>query len=223
VRLVVVRREVLKTTWAFRAVSIGLLCVLGQVASPIWTRAVAESLVCSPAGDVDNVDAVLIDDLESNYLVFERARVLREAGVTSRVVVPVDVAADGTPAAVSTTIVQTLARLARVGDVETVPVVEAEPISLKVALHLRRYLTDNTIRSLAVVAPAFRSERSMLIYRAVLEPAGVAIYCVPVTGMRTPATWTRTWHGVQDVALQFVTLQYYRFYVLPFRAGGSGE
>jgi hypothetical protein len=207
-----------KTTWLFRAVSIGLLCVLARLTSPVWSRAVAESLVCDQAEKVSAVDAVLIDDLESNYQVFERARILRQSRIGSRVLVPVPEGADGAPLTVSATIVGDLARLARVGDIESVPVVEAEPISLNVALTIRQYLTDNEIKSVAVVAQAFRSERSIRIYRAVLEPAGVATYCVPVVGTRTPDTWMRTWHGVQDVALQFAKLQYYRFYVLPFRS-----
>jgi hypothetical protein len=220
-RLVVVRKEVWKTTWAFRVVSIGLLCVLAYVTRPVWTRAVAESLVCSQAHDVNSVDAAVIDDLDRDYLAFERARTLRQTGVTSRVLVPVDVLANGEPSPVSSTIVQDLARLARVGDIETVPVLATEPISLNVALHVRQFLTDKGIRSVAVVTPRFRSERSMLIYRAVLEAVGVAAYCVPVAGMRSPDTWTQSWHGVQDVALQFVKLQYYRFYVLPFRLKAS--
>jgi hypothetical protein len=216
-RLVVVRKEVWKTTWAFRVVSIGLVCVLAYGTRPVWTRAVGESLVCSEPHDVSRVDAAVIDDLDRDYLVFERARVLRQAGVTSRVLVPVEVLANGTPSPVSATIVQDLARLARVGDVETVPVDASEPISLNVALHVRQFLTDKGIRSVAVVTPRFRSERSMLIYRPVLEAVGVASYCVPVAGMRSPDTWAQSWHGVQDVALQFVKLQYYRFYILPFR------
>jgi hypothetical protein len=45
-------------------VSIGLLWVVAHITSPSWTRAVAESLVCRTE-DVDSVDAVLIDDLDS--------------------------------------------------------------------------------------------------------------------------------------------------------------
>jgi hypothetical protein len=39
---------------------------------------------------------------------------------------------------------------------------------------------------------------------------------VPVFGTTTPENWTGTWHGIQDVALQFLKLSYYRMYVLPF-------
>jgi hypothetical protein len=34
-----------------------------------------------------------------------------------------------------------------------------------------------------------------------------------------PDSWADTWHGVQGVTEQFIKLQYYRFYVLPFVAG----
>ena len=65
-----------------------------------------------------------------------------------------------------------------------------------------------------MVTPGFRSQRSSLVYQAVLAPAGIAVYCVPVFGQKTPANWTETWHGIQEVAEQFLKLQYYRFYVL---------
>jgi hypothetical protein len=197
------------------------LCVLVRFTSPLWTRAVAESLICGAARGVNRVDAVLIDDLDLDYLPFERARILRKAGVSSRVLVPVVVGPDGSAAPVSARFIEVLAQMARVGDVEMVPIVPDEPISLSAALHVRQFLIDKGIRSVAIVAPVFRSERSMLIYRAVLEPVGIAAYCTPVSGTRTPETWARSWHGVQDVALQFMKLQYYRFYVLPFRSGES--
>src|SRR5262245_22786314 len=120
-RFVVVRREVWKTTWGFKAAVVGVLFVLVQFTSPFWTRAVAESLICGEARDVKSVDAVVIDDLDLNYLAFERVRILREAGVSSRVVVPVSAAPNGKPAAVPASFVEVLARLSRVGDIETVP------------------------------------------------------------------------------------------------------
>jgi hypothetical protein len=68
-----------------------------------------------------------------------------------------------------------------------------------------------------VVSPAFRSRRSALIYGDVLGAAGIAAACVPVFApQQGPGTWTRTLHGIQEVAEQHVKLQYYRFYVLPY-------
>jgi hypothetical protein len=42
------------------------------------------------------------------------------------------------------------------------------------------------------------------------------VYCAPVFGRTTPERWTATWHGIQDVSEEFLKLQYYRFYVIPF-------
>ena len=222
-RYVFVRREVWKTTWTARVTAIALAAVLAWATSAAWTRALADGLVCSPPRAIGSVDAMLIDDLDLNYLPFERARILRQSGVSSRVLVPVSAAIDDVTASVPAELVKVMARLSRVGEIETVPIVEEEPISLNVALRIRQYLADNRIRSVAVVAPAFRSQRSMLIYSAVLAPSGIASVCVPVYGTRTPATWAQSWHGVQEIALQFAKLQYYRFYVLPFRLGTAAR
>jgi hypothetical protein len=221
-RWFVTKKEVVKTTWAFKA-ALTVALVLGvYLTGPLWARAVAESLVCGQTEHRDRVDAILIDDFETDYLLFERARHLREAGLSSKVIAPVNVLANGSISPVSEAVVDVLARQARVGNVNTVPIGNREPISLNAAFRIKQFVTENGIRSVTVVTPAFRSERSMMIYRAVLEPAGVSAQCVPVFGGRTQDNWTRTWHGIQDVALQFAKLQYYRWYVLPFRLEEPG-
>jgi hypothetical protein len=68
-----------------------------------------------------------------------------------------------------------------------------------------------------VVSPLFRSRRSALVYDATLGRAGITIRCEPVHGIPGVNTWTETWHGIQNVAEQWLKLQYYRLYVLPFR------
>ena len=68
-----------------------------------------------------------------------------------------------------------------------------------------------------VVTPGFRSRRSFLVYSRVLGEAGIATYCEPVFGEATAETWNDSWHGIELVAEQFVKLQFYRFYVLPFK------
>lgn len=213
----ITRKEVVKTTWVFKAASIITLALLVYLLEPVWAHAVAESLVCGQDGHVERVDAILIDDFESDYLLFERARLLQESGLSSTVIAPVSVFADGSVSTVSVAMVEVLARLARVTHVTTVPVSNLEPISLNSAFRIKRFVEENGVRSVMVVSPAFRSERSMMIYRAVLEPAGVLAHCAPVFSERSPDNWTRTWHGIQDVALQFAKLQYYRWYVMPFR------
>jgi hypothetical protein len=212
----ITRKEVVKTTWIFKAASITALALLVYLLKPVWAHALAESLVCGQSGRVERVDAILIDD-ESNYLLFERARLFQESGLSSTVIAPVRVFADGSVSTVSAAMVDVLARLARVKHVTTVPVSNVEPISMNAALRIKRFVEENGVRSVMVVSPAFRSERSMMIYRAVLEPVGVLAHCAPVFGERSADNWTGTWHGMQDVALQFAKLQYYRWYVLPFR------
>ena len=115
-----------------------------------------------------------------------------------------------------------MARQARLGAWEVLPIREVEPITLNAAAQLRDHLVGERVRSLIVVTQGFRSRRSTLAYRAVLGPAGIQVRCVPVFGLKTPESWTETWHGVQGVSRgAFVKLQYYRFYVLPVLARGG--
>ena len=59
-----------------------------------------------------------------------------------------------------------------------------------------------------------------LVYRAVLTPAGVQAYCVPVVGEHAAENWTATWHGIEDVTEQLIKLEYYQFYVSPLARRG---
>ena len=52
-----------------------------------WTVAVARSLVCD--ANAAPSDAILVENFDSDYLVFERAANLRRAGFAPRVLVPV--------------------------------------------------------------------------------------------------------------------------------------
>ena len=216
-RYVVTKKEVVRTTWAFKAALTIALFLGAYLTEPAWAHAVAEGLVCGQAQPLERVDAILIDDFESDYLLFQQARWLQEAGLGTTIIAPVNALANGSISPVSQAVVEVLARQARVKHVNTVPVGDGEPISLNAAFRIKQFVSENGIRSVMVVTPAFRSERSMTIYRAVLEPVGVLAQCAPVFGGRTQDNWTQTWHGIQDVALQFTKLQYYRWYVLPFR------
>ena len=57
---------------------------------------------------------------------------------------------------------------------------------------------------------------SLSTTESVLSRSGVAMSCLPVFGQKTPETWAESWHGIQEIGEQFLKLQYYRFYVLPF-------
>lgn len=180
-----------------------------------WTAAIARSLVCNADSAVS--DAILIENFDPAYLVFEHARNLRQAGVAARVLVPVPSdAATSEPKAVELATAEMLANLSRLGPYEVVRIREAEPISLNAARDIQRYLEQAGLRSVTVVAPLFRSRRSALVYHATLGRAGIAVRCAPVEGVRSVATWSGSTHGVQEVAEQWIKLQYYKWYVLPF-------
>jgi hypothetical protein len=107
---------------------------------------------------------------------------------------------------------------------EIVRIRATEPISLNLAYELRALLKREYIKSVIVVTPGFRSRRSFLIYQGVLARSGIAVSCVPVFIGASPTSWLHSWHGIQEVAEQFLKLQFYRFYVLWTRsARGMGR
>lgn len=216
------RTEHVRTTWKFRSGLVAVVVLMGWLTSHWWTVAVARSLVCEES--VASSDAILAENFDPDYLVLERAGQLRDAGIASRVLVPVQAHTwvEGDPGssqvdAVAMGITDVIARLARVGAFDIVPVRQDEPISLNTARDILRFIEREHIRSVLVVSPLFRSRRSALIYGATLGRAGVTVRCSHVEEMRGVETWSRSWHGVQEVAEQWLKLQYYRWYVLPFR------
>jgi hypothetical protein len=200
-------------TWKLRLTLLVLVLLFGSVTRGFWTLRIGQSLVCPE--EIRQSDAILVENLDPSYLLFERAAVLHNAGLAARVLVPTETCGDPLrPSLVSQGIAEVMARVARLQDLEIIPIQEIEPISLNAAYQIRDFLTTEHLRSVIVVTPGFRSKRSSLIYHAVLDPVGIKVYCVPVFGQKTPANWTKTWHGMQDVTEQFFKLQYYRFYVL---------
>lgn len=186
-----------------------------------WVAQIGRSLVC--AESVAPSDAMLIENFDPNYLLFERAAALEKAKAAPVTLVPVQASRNADMAnPVSDGIAALMARQARLARWRTFPIVHTEPISLNAALQIRTRLAADRIRSVIVLAPGFRSRRSSLVYQATLGPAGVAVHCVPVFGRTSPEEWTRTWHGIQEVVEEFLKLQYYRFYVLPFVAPRAG-
>lgn len=208
------RREVVRTTWKFRLLVVLVPCLVGWTTRDWWTLATAQSLVCHE--QLATSDALLVENFDPSYLLFERAAALQAAGIAPRILTPVVASNDpNIPSPVSKGIAEVMARVARLPDVEVIPIQEIEPITLNAAEQIRRHLmADGRIKSIIVVAPDFRSRRSLLVYRTVLEKAQISVGCAPVFGATTPANWTDTWHGMQKVLLQLAKLQYYRFYVL---------
>jgi hypothetical protein len=211
-------KKSIRTTWKLRIGALIVVILIWAATSGFWTAKIARSLVC--ARDVAPSDVILIENFDPNYLLFERAAALEQAGLARRALVPVQIhqPPSGPPAinAVSQGIAEVMARQARIGVWGVIPIRAAEPVSLNAAAQIREYLAREQVKSLIVVTTGFRSRRSFLIYHAVLNGSDVQVRCDPVFGLTTPERWTDTWHGIQEVAEQFLKLQYYRFYVLPF-------
>jgi hypothetical protein len=207
------RKEVWKTTWTFRLSVLALVILTALLTRSLLADRVGKSLVCEERAD--RSDAILVENFDPEYLSFERAATLKNAGVASRVFVPVSASADPEyPDGSSSGIVGEFARVAHLANLTPIPVRQTEPITLNVAADVRDFLIKEHVRSVVFVTPGFRSRRSVLVYEKIFTPAGIKFECVPVFGNQTPENWTITWHGIQDVILQFAKLQYYRVYVL---------
>lgn len=198
-----------------------LVVLTGALTRGFWTASIAWSLVCRE--EIASSDAILVENFDPDFRLFERAAALQQAGVSSRVLVPVQAAEEDSGVAnpISRGIGELMARFARVQSAEIIPIREVEPYSLTAAYQIGDFLAKRRMRSIVVVAPAFRSRRSFLVYGTVLRPLGIRVYCLPVSGGHTPENWTTTWHGIQAVAEQFGKLQFYRFYVLRTTRGSG--
>ncbi|MFH1965981.1 MAG: hypothetical protein ABIJ42_10640 [Acidobacteriota bacterium] len=208
------KSEVWKTTWMFRLLLIFLLGACFFITRGCISEELAESLVYR--GIVIKSDAVIIENFDPNYLLFEETAKLVKAGQASRVFVPVSINGSGTgPNRVSQGFVEVMSRLSRIGSgYELIPVAEIEPIRLNAAQQIKNHLQDKGVQSIIVVSPGFSSKRSFLVYQSVFESTDIEVRCLPVFGDRNPANWSDTWHGVQEVFLEFGKLWYYKIVVL---------
>jgi hypothetical protein len=213
----VYRTERTATTWKFRVALVVVAVLLLWASRGWWTVSIGRSLVCEADGA--HSDALLVENFDVDYLVFERAADLRRAGVAPRVIVPVETdAGTSRPNDVAMGTTEVLIRIARLGQVDFVPIRIVEPISLNAARDVLAFLEREHIRSVTVISPLFRSERSARVYRSTLGPAGVTVSCEPARSEYRLDTWVHSWHGIEDVVEQWIKLQYYRWYVLPFVA-----
>jgi hypothetical protein len=191
-----------------------IVVVAAAMTRAVWLPAIGRGLVCRE--EIAQPDAILVENFDPDYRLFERVAALQREGLTARVLVPTRTAAGDSDEAnlVSREIVELMARLARVRNVEIVPIREIEPYSLNAAYQIRDFVIRSQARSVLVIAPALRSQRSSIVYRAILQPAGIRVHCLPVFGQHTPENWTASWHGIQTVTEQFLKLQFYRLYVV---------
>src|SRR2546422_4290903 len=161
----VYRTECLKTTWKFRLAILIFVVLIASFTSGFWISSLGRSLMCTE--EVGPSDVILVENFDPNYLLFERAAALEKAGLSARVLVPTE-ASRHDPAVANTVsqgIAELMARVARVQNLKIIPRRDIEPISLNVAYQIRDFITKESLRSVIVVAPAFRSRRSSLVYR----------------------------------------------------------
>lgn len=208
------RRTSLRTTWLFRVVLIVVVLLIVVGTRGVWVAGVGGALVCQEASGP--ADAMLIENFDQDYLLFERAAALQRADGALRVLVPTPASPDSLePNLVSAEIVDVMAGVARLQSVELIPFRAVEPITLNAAYDVRDFLQRENLHAVLVLSRGFRSQRAALVYGAVFGEAEIVSYCVPVFGQPALDRWTETWHGVQQVVEQHVKLQYYRFYVMP--------
>src|SRR5262249_25504146 len=84
----VVRAERTRTTWQLRVGLVTFVLLVLWLLRGWWTVALASSLVCE-ANSAPS-DALLVENFDSDYLIFKRAESLRQAGLAPRVLVPVE-------------------------------------------------------------------------------------------------------------------------------------
>jgi hypothetical protein len=210
-----------KTTWKLRIGVLLVLILTGALTRGFLIAHIARSLVCEEA--LAPSDIIIVENFDPNYLVFKRAAELQRAGFASRALVPVGASGDPKIAdPVSRGIAEVMAHQARLNAWDMIPVRAAEPISLNTARFIRDRVAEEHVRSVIVVAPAFRSRRSSLIYQTLLRDTGTHMYCAPVYGQLDPTRWTEKWHGIQEVTEESLKLQYYRLYVMPVLARRAG-
>ncbi len=192
---------------------VAVVATVGFLAHGAFLRHVAAGLVCS--SDPQPSDAIVIENVDDEYLLFERAQRLEARGIAGLVLVPVlGTRDDGRPGKVALGVSELMCRMARLHSYQLFPVPEQEPISLHVARAVGRQLRDRGLHSAIVVSSAFRSRRAQEIYERVLPPMGIEVRCEPVFGSQNVDNWTESWHGIQAVGLQFAKLWYYRLFVL---------
>ena len=207
------RSEVWTTTWKFRLVLIIAFGACFFLTKGFISEKLAESLVCQRT--FTKSDAVLIENFDPKYLLFEKTAKLVKAGQASRIYVPVPFNGSGTgPNEVSHGFVEVMCRIARINEYEVITADEREPIRYNTAVQVRNYLQDQGINSIIVVSEGFSSRRALLVYQSVFQSSGVKVGCLPVFSERNPANWTESWHGIQAVFLEFGKLWYYRLAVL---------
>src|SRR5579862_4418877 len=132
------KKKSFRTTWKLCVSVLFFLLVTGWISRGFWKARIGQSLVCQEG--MRRSDAVLVENFDPDYLVFERAAALQRKGVADRVFVPIPSVESDALNIVSEGIAEVMMRVARLQTVQFIPIVETEPISLNSANQIRDFL-----------------------------------------------------------------------------------
>ncbi len=116
-----------KTTWKFRLLVVALLLVLSAATHRWWVPALGWGLVSDSR--IEKPDLILIDNLDPNYLLFEKAGDMKRRGLNTYVLVPVSASGQDPerPGLVARKIVEAMIEVAHLDWVELLHIQATEP------------------------------------------------------------------------------------------------
>jgi hypothetical protein len=207
------RKQVRVTTWRFRLIVLSAAALLVYLTHTVWLEAIGRSLIHEQ--DLEPADVLLLENFDTEYLVFEMGSTLLRSGYAERVLIPIIIPEKAAGVnLVEQGFVEVMCRVARIDKCRILPVRQTEPISLNAARQIADTLESEGLDSVIVVSPRFRSARSFLVYDSVFTPRGIRVQCQAASAVRTYNNWWKTWHGLQDIGLETAKLLYYRLWVL---------
>src|SRR5207237_4777850 len=125
----------LRRSWKL---ALGLLVVIlaTTLTSRFWTAQIARSLTCAESRAPS--DAILVENFDPNFLLFERAAALENEGLAALTLVPVETSREPNVAnPVSLGIAEVMARQARLRRWRPIFIGINAPISLNAQLHMQ--------------------------------------------------------------------------------------
>src|SRR5437660_2083230 len=112
----------IRTAWKV-SLALAIVIIVAVLTSRFWTTQIDRSLVC--VEDLVPSDAILVENFDPNYLLFERAAALERAGLAPTTLVHVEASTDPeVPNPVSRGIAELLARQARLANWRLIPIRE---------------------------------------------------------------------------------------------------
>src|SRR5215831_448842 len=104
------RKESLRTTWTLRLSLVLFVFFAAWTTRSFWTLKLGQSLVCQE--QFGHSDALLLENFDPEYLVFERAAALQNKAVAEKVYVPVRASDSEEPNAVAAGFAEVMTRIA---------------------------------------------------------------------------------------------------------------